>query len=364
MNVDKKSSFVFIGFVLFAMFFGSGNLIFPLDVGRIAVDGWPIAALGFMATAVFVPFLGILAMVVYRGHTGDFFSILGKTGALVVTAIVLTVWIPLGSGPRCIVLAWSSLLTTQIGVPPLWVFSLLWSVAVWFVVQRKGRMLDILGYILTPLLLGCLILTVYLGLSSNAHLNPATESPISLFSLGAIEGYNTMDLIASFFFSASIIEILRKAAHHGEYHPLQITFKAGLIGVSLLGAVYIGLISLAAYHSDVLQSVAKDQLLATVAKRILGDGFSLTAIGAIFLACFTTSVALVVVFAEFLQSWIKSEKVALFVTLVLCFLMSLTGLEGITWVTSPVLQAFYPFLIVMIVFNLGRHYLRGKCKCF
>lgn len=360
MKIESKTSFVIIGFALFAMFFGSGNLIFPLDVGREAADGWAVAALGFLTTAVLVPFLGIVAMVVYRGHTQQFFSILGTKLALVITAVVLTVWIPLGSGPRCIVLAASSL-ATHTQIPPMWLFSLIWSLAASIVVYKRGRMLDILGFILTPLLLVCLGLTIILGFQSESHLQASCTQAGSLFFLGAKEGYNTMDLIASFFFSASIIEILRQSAKGKSHHPLTITLKAGIIGISLLAAVYLGLMSLAAHNCELLGDTPKDQLLATVAKKVLGPELGLIAIGAIFLACFTTFVALVVVFAEFLATFIKSQKICRILTLLLCYAMSLTGLEGITAITQPVLQAFYPLLILLIFINLFRHfyYFRG-----
>jgi LIVCS family branched-chain amino acid:cation transporter len=355
MKVENKYSFFFIGLALFAMFFGSGNLIFPLEVGRLSGEGWPMATLGFLTTAVIVPFMGIVAMVIFRGHTHEFFDCLGKKLGWVFTAILLTVWIPLGSGPRCMVLAYSSM-ATQMAMPPLWVFSIIWSLIVWVVIYRKGRMLDILGYYLTPLLLACLVAIIFLGISQGAGAKETDISSLTLFFTGAKEGYNTMDLIASFFFSASIIEILRKAAHVGNFHPLKITLKAGVVGVALLALVYIGLIGLAAINSDLLVSTPKDQLLATVAKKILGNHFSLLAILAIFLACFTTSVALVVVFSQFLQSFIPQESICIGITLIACYVMSLTGLEGITAITSPVLQTFYPILIVLIIYNVSKHF--------
>jgi LIVCS family branched-chain amino acid:cation transporter len=319
-----------------------------------------MATLGFLLTAVLVPFLGIIAMVIFRGHTAEFFNCLSKPIGWLFTAILLTIWIPLGSGPRCMVLAFSSM-STQFQMPPLWIFSLLWSLAVWVVIYQKGRMLDILGYILTPLLLLCLACIIYFGLDPHADPAETSHGTAALIFYGAKEGYNTMDLIASFFFSASIIEILRKTAHHGSYHPLKITLKAGAVGVALLALVYIGLIALSADNSTLLEQTAKDQLLATIANQILGP-FSPIAIGAIFLACFTTSVALVVVFSQFLQSWISNESICIGLTLLLCFGMSLTGLEGITALTAPVLQTFYPILIVLILYNVGKHFYHEKCS--
>ncbi len=74
MSKTHQPSFIIIGFALFSMFFGSGNLIFPLFLGQIAEGQWIFASLGFFVTAVLLPLLGILAMVVYKGDYGTFFS--------------------------------------------------------------------------------------------------------------------------------------------------------------------------------------------------------------------------------------------------------------------------------------------------
>ncbi len=352
---NKQFSFIFIGLALFAMFFGSGNLIFPLYVGHLAKDQCLLASLGFLLTAVAVPFLGVIAMVVYKGDYTAFFRCLGNRFGSILIAILLTIWIPLGSAPRCITLAYSSL-SSYVNVGPLWVFSALYCVLIFFVVGKKGRMLDILGYVLTPLLLACLSMIIFKGVSiQDAFAMPSGEG-MEYFYQGLLEGYNTMDLIAAFFFSASVIDILQKTSHE-KMRPLWITFKACVVGISLLGVVYVSLIALAGAHADMLQTVPKDQMLAYIAKDVLGPQMGMIAVVAIFLACLTTSVALVVVYAEFLSKTLfkkyESETGAKISSLLITFIMSLAGLKGITMVTAPVLEIFYPFLIGMIIVNLS-----------
>lgn len=362
MSQNRQISFFVIGLALFSMFFGSGNLIFPLFLGQIAGGEWAYASLGFFVTAVMLPLAGIVAMVLYKGDYCAFFNSLGKTGGLLAIFALLTVWIPLGSGPRCVALAYASILPYLDASPSLlWLISALYCVTVFIVVYKKSRILDVLGYILTPLLLFCLALIIGKGIDFHAlNIAPITENSFSLFFRGLTEGYNTMDLIASFFFSASVIEILRNSSQD-EAGSLLKTFKASLVGASLLALVYIGLICLATSHEGVLSNIPKEQLLVHIAKDLLGSQIGLIASLAVFLACFTTSVALATVFANFLAEKIFGKAtyypLALAATQIITFGMSIAGLKGITAITEPILQVFYPTLMVLIVINVGRKWL-------
>lgn len=358
----KLSSFT-LGLALFAMFFGSGNLIFPLFLGQLAQDQWVPAGLGFGLTAVALPLIGVFAMVVFKGSYKNFFGCLGKKSGLLITFLLLAIWIPLGSGARCAMLAYTSILPYTENPIPLWLFSAGYCSIVTWVIYKKSRMLDLLGHYLTPLLLICLGLIVAWGINLPAITPRWTSEAGGLFLRGLTEGYHTMDLIASFFFSASIIEILRRSSH-SESLSLNKTVKASFICASLLALVYVGLICLAAGHVETLQGVPKEQQLVVLAKAVLGSQLGIVASIAIFLACFTTSVALASVFADFLSEQIFKDEskyhLCLGITQLVTFCMSITGLEGISFVTGPLLEVFYPMLIVLIVFNLGRHFLTKR----
>jgi LIVCS family branched-chain amino acid:cation transporter len=359
MQASHKLSSFTLGLALFAMFFGSGNLIFPLFLGQLAQEQWSIAAVGFGLTAVIVPLIGIFAMVIFKGDYSAFFACLGRRGGLLAIFILLAVWIPFGSGPRCAMLAYSSLLPYIENPMPLWSFSILYCTLIYFIVVKKSRMLEILGRFLTPILLICLALIVIWGLDLATITPHWSQNENQLFVRGLKEGYNTMDLIASFFFSASIIEILRRSSHD-ESLSLKKTLKASLVCASLLGIIYIGLICLAAGHAGTLDGVPKELQLVVLAKVVLGPHLGIIASFAIFLACLTTSVALATVFADFLADKIfKSDdkyRLSLVITQVFTFGMSITGLEGISFVTEPILQVFYPLLIVLIVYNVTKQF--------
>ena len=365
-SLKNLSSFV-IGLALFSMFFGSGNLIFPLFVGQSSEGHWLTAYMGFFLTAAVMPFLGVIAMTVYQGDYQKFFSVLGKTGGFLMSLILLTVWIPLGSGPRCIALAHASLDAHTSFMPPLWLFSILYSIGIAIIVFKKNRMLEILGKFLTPLLLLCLGLIVFKGLRTVSVTPSEVETPIATTMLfGLKEGYNTMDLIASFFFSASIIDILRRSTHD-EKGSIMRDFKSGMIGISILGVVYFFMVWVGAAYSAELVGVRKDQLLVHVANLVLGGPLGFVAAIAVMLACMTTSVALLNVYADFLADVIfkdrSKEWIGIVITQLASFVMSLTGLAGITFITQPVFQVCYPLLFILIIFNVGtKLYKNMKCS--
>ena len=183
MKLGKKTSILIIGMALFSMFFGSGNLIFPLYIGTLAKEAWMPAAAGFLISAVLLPFLGALAMVLYRGNYSDFFDTIGRRWGFLLSAILLTVWIPLGSAPRCMTLSYASLISYFGVAPPLWAFCLIYSVFIYFVITRGLEVLDILGKVITPLLLICIALIFTKG----SLVMPAVQDPEfqgSFFSSG------------------------------------------------------------------------------------------------------------------------------------------------------------------------------------
>lgn len=356
----KNSSSLVIGLALFSMFFGSGNLIFPMAVGTVSQDGYMAGAFGFVLTAVLLPFLGVLTMVLFRGDYVRFFSCLGRRGGFVLMLCLLTFWVPLGSAPRCITLAHSAL-QQQLGpAVPLWTFSAIYSLAVFMMTARRNRVIQILGKVLTPMLLLSLATVFFSGLYFSPGLEEIGGNSWRLFNNGLSEGYNTQDLIASFFFSSSIIGILQKfpRSEGSTHRPVLTVLRASLIGITILGVVYLGLLYLGATYADVLMNVSKDMLLPTLAVHLLGGPLGWVAIVTMILACLTTSVALALVFTNFVKESVFDNKLshrwALAGTTFVTFAISTIGFDGIARIVSPAMQVLYPTLILLIAFQLGR----------
>lgn len=359
-TVDKKQKPWVIGLALFSMFFGSGNLIFPLAVGQYAQENYLPATLGFCITAVLIPFMGVIAMVMYHGHYRNFFGVFGKPVGFILALALLIFWIPLGSGPRCITLAYGAVQHYFVSIP-LWLFSIIYTGIVYAITCRKNRIIGLLGRFLTPVLLLILAIVFTIGAYTSIGFGATEHTAMQAFGEGLAEGYNTQDLIAAFFFSASIIGIL---THRGESDALRddrpalrLALRASVIGIIILGVVYLGLLYLGAVHASALEGLSKDLLLPTLVRMLLGDQLGFFAAIAIALACMTTSVALALVFTDFLRFSVFREKVShsvtLAITCAITYGMSLIGFARISAILSTAMEYMYPFLIVMIIFNCG-----------
>lgn len=363
MKLNQGTPSLIIGLALFAMFFGSGNLIYPLYVGTFAQDQWMTMGSGFLLTAVLLPFLGVVAMVMYKGSYSNFFNTIGRVPGFILSTFLLTIWIPLGSAPRCMTLAFASMNSYFQWMPSHWVFSLFYSALLFVVVTKKLGILDILGKWITPLLLGSIGCVFYKGFTSPAAPADFISYQEGLFLSGVIEGYNTMDLIASFFFSASVIHIIHSSGSSMK-QTLKLVARSSLIGITVLGGVYISLIAVSARHAGLLVGVPKDQALAYLAQVLMGPLWSFAAILAIVLACFSTSIALILAYTDYLHDEVFKKKqhpvISVVIALGVTYVMSLFGLEGITMVTAPVFKICYPILICLILWNVGKQFFFQK----
>ena len=355
----KKISAFTIGLAFFSMFFGSGNLVFPLHLGRLAADNWPWVAAGFILTGVIGPFFGVLSMIAFQGNTKKFFATIGPIKALFFTTILTAVWIPLGAAPRCITVAYSTLEVHNITIAP-WAFGLLYSIAVGLVILKESRMIEILGYFLTPTLLTLLSIMWIVGLYNAPDASALPQlSNTNLFMEGVVHGYNTMDIIATFFFAASIIHVIRES-EPGSAVTIRKSFFSGLTGMTVLAIVYIGLIYLSAQHASVFENISKDQILPYVTMHFLGKQFSFIPALAIVLACFTTSVAMLSVYTTFIYEEYFSKfrygyPLSMAFGLIISYALSIFTMDQIMRITSPVLHIACPLLIIMASINLIKY---------
>jgi len=357
-----KTTIIATGLAMFSMFFGAGNIVFPLAVGKYAQDQNFYAIIGLLITAVGVPFLGLIAMTLYNGNYVHFFERIGKVPGFLVALIIMGLIGPFGATPRLLTVSYS---TIEIYFPnlDLYWFSICSCILIFLLTFRKNRILDILGYVLTPLLLLSLAIIIVKGIWFASTLPASTNQPLDIFMMGLHEGYQTMDLPGAFFFSSIVLACLEGVDTSHEtpggknYRKIiSMTLNAGAIGMSLLALTYIGFSYVAAYHSPALEGISKDRILANLALEILGPSASMVAIAAVALACLTTAIALVAVFTEFLHFDIFRKKIgyipSLIATLVLTFFISTWGFEGIAKILTPALLISYPALIVLSIMNL------------
>lgn len=355
----KKPGFIVIGLALFSMFFGSGNLIFPLVLGRDAGYLFPVSALGFIISAVLIPCFGALAIALAEGDYEKIFgTMLPMPIARVLIFIVLLSFIPLGAGPRCVILAHASL-NTFLPMPSLWLFAIIFLLIVLYLVNDRLHLIDILGKVLTPLLLISIGIIVAFAMMDGVLDEPSFDKK-TLFWESLLEGYNTQDLMSSLFFSSSLI-LLIKSSFKSSKELVKAMLQGTVVGIVLLAFLYCLLIAAASFHSQVLVHKSGVELVSVLAHYSLGSKFGLVAGLAVALACLTTAVALVMAFNDFLSRHFfqRSPKISLAITVLSIFLTSLLEFDGLMAIINPLMQVIYPVILMVVIFYLWQ-YNRGK----
>ena len=344
------------GFAMFSMFFGSGNLVFPLWVGVETTSQFLVASLGLMVTAILLPFLGLLSMTMFNGDRREFFSHVGKWPALLLSFSMLCLMGPFGVMPRCLIVGYGGV---KLMFPDLsmQVFNALSCVAIAVMVWRPNRIVDLLGKVLTPvLLLGIVVISV-MGLAYGPDVATSSMASFEAFEAGLSQGYQTMDLLAAFFFAAAAVNYLKtKTAQNSNASLVKMSVVACVIGASLLAIVYGGFVSLGAKFSHTLAQVSPESMLVMVAKSTLGDFAVPIAGSTIALACLTTAVVLTTLFADFLTEDLSGgripRKVSVIITLVIGYVISLLGFMKIAaWIQQSLMLA-YPALMVLAISNI------------
>jgi LIVCS family branched-chain amino acid:cation transporter len=347
------------GMAMFSMFFGAGNVVFPLAIGQVAQDQNIFAILGLLITAVGVPFLGLISMSLYDGDYKAFFGRLGDKAGFIVALLIMGLIGPFGALPRCIALSHS---TTQFFFPGISIewFSAFSVIAIFLFTYKRSSIIDVLGYFLTPFLLLTLGIIIFKGLIIAPESLPSSHDAFNTFMTGLTQGYQTMDLLGAFFFSSVIILGLKKDMTSTDSHNykkvLWFFLKASLVGAFLLGISYIGFSFVSAFHSSELVTVPNDQLIAQIALHVLGPYAGIVACGAVALACLTTAIALAAVAAEFIHVDISKNRVSyalsLIITLVISYIVSTLNFSGIVMMIQPALEILYPSLILLSILNI------------
>ncbi|HBN22736.1 MAG TPA: hypothetical protein DD412_05815 [Holosporales bacterium] len=348
------------GFAMFAMFFGSGNLVFPLMVGVISQSNFQIASMGLVITGVAVPFLGLLGMLYYSGNRHLFFKTLGKPLAFILTFAMLGLLGPFAVVPRCTIVAHGGITLIAPFLSPVFfnaVFLGITLVLAW----KKTRIIEIIGTFLTPWLLGGIIAIIVAGLLFGPEISPSLLKANQAFTTGLSKGYQTMDLLAAFFFSAATVAFIAKAltTHKDKQNLEKLSVTACLIGAFLLTVVYLGFVALGAKFALLLHGIDPEKLLVVIAQQSLGNLALPIAAVIIGLACLTTAAILTSLFADFLHKDILRERiprhVALIATILLSYTLSLVGFVTLASWIAFALEIVYPALIVFSIVAIFHH---------
>ena len=368
MHMEKRLSYkqrILVAGTLFGMFFGAGNLIFPVHLGQLA--GWNVipAMVGFIITAVGIPILGVAA--IGNTHSDGLQALSNKVGkgyGYVFTCLLYLTIGPFFAIPRCATTSFTTGVQPMLGSLPegaaLLVFSLLFFALVLFFSLRPAGITVWIGKIINPLFLLFLAILVIAALC-----NPG--APISvvepdgayhdqaLFS-SIIEGYGTMDAIAGLAFGIVVIDIIRSMGVTDDAAVARDVLRSGVLTGILMVVIYIATILMGAQSRGLFEISANGGItLAQISGHYLGGAGSLILALTITLACLKTSIGLVTSCAEaFARMFPKafSYKVWAVIFSVFSFGVSNFGLSRLIEYSLPVLMFLYPLAITLILLAL------------
>ncbi|CDI50004.1 branched-chain amino acid transport system II carrier protein [Clostridium tetani] len=362
MNNLSKKDLLLIGLMLFSLFFGAGNLIFPPFLGQAAGGNTWIAMGGFFVTAVGFPILGVIAV----AKSGGLHELSKKVHGTF--AMVFTVLIYLSIGP-CLGIPRAGSLPFEMAVAPflpegfisnalaLFLYTLLFfSVAYWLCLT-PSKLVNRMGKVLTPTLL-----TLITGIFLASLLKPlggygevTAEYASSPLVKGFLDGYLTMDTIAALNFGIVISLAVKEKGVKGKKAIVSNSIKAGIIAGTLLIAIYSMLAHLGATSGGRFgQTENGAQALANIMLYIFGKpGVVLLAV-TFTLACLTTCVGLITSCSQYFTTIMPKFKYITFVRGLTLSSMVLAnmGLTKILAVSVPVLNAIYPVAIVLILLSM------------
>jgi LIVCS family branched-chain amino acid:cation transporter len=353
------------GFAIFSLFFGSGNLVFPLFLGSQTQGFYLYAMGGWILTAVLIPLLGLLAIMRFNGDRDLYFRDLGKPLAFLITLVILALIGPFGVMPRCVMVSFGGV---HLVVPklPLWIFSACFCSVIGFLVWQKNRIIDWIGMLVTPFkLVGILFLIIVGAWWSQESLNcfPVAYTPNRAFQDGLFQGYQTMDLPGALLFGGAVMEYFRhkqgtwnSTQRGASISILRSGVYASLLSMILLIILYIGFFTLGSRYASQIQNVPAESLLAAISEAALGS-FTLPIVGAIMtISCLTTATIAAGLTIDFVKITILRNRFprpfAIFLTLSITFALSLIGFQNIIRFLGGILEWVYPFLIVHALYNL------------
>lgn len=345
-----------VGFALFAMFFGAGNLIFPPFLGLVSASSWLTGFAGFVLADVGLALLAILAAARCNGEVSKVLSRSGKNLSVILGCAIMICLGPLLAIPR------TAATTFEMGIMPLFegfnpvIFSIIFFILTLMLTIKPSKVVDIIGSFLTPTLLIALAILIISGI-----LNPLGEistTPMieNVFAEGINQGYQTMDTLGAVALSTVVIATISNKGYKDDKLKAKLTLQAGIVASIGLCLVYGGLAYLGAtvstkYGSDVVQT----SLIVNITSMLLGKPGKIILAVIVALACLTTSVGLTSATGQYFTKLTNGKlRYEIVVTVVCIFsaIVSNFGVSTIIQFSAPILSLIYPATVTLIVLTL------------
>lgn len=354
----KLTDIIALGFMLFAFFLGAGNIIFPPLAGQLAGDHLFPAMSGFLLTAVGLPLVTIIAVAISGGSWEHLTKHLPAKASLVMAALIFIIIGPAFAAPR------TGLVAYEMAVKPLFadlnltVFSILFFAVAMFFSWSQGKLIDVIGKVLTPaLFIGLIVLALGVFIDPQGQMLAAQgEYATQPLTKGFLEGYNTMDTFGALMFGILIVDALRSKGITEEKATTKYLISAAVIAAAGLAFVYISLFYLGATSASVAANADNGGVvLSQYVIALFGDKGQLVLSVIVLLACLTTAIGLISACSDFFSTHTPiSYKAWVVINGVACAVVANVGLAQLIALSVPVLFALYPVAIALVALTFIR----------
>ncbi|PES71906.1 branched-chain amino acid transport system II carrier protein [Bacillus cereus] len=365
---------LYIGFLLFALFFGAGNLIFPPTLGHAAGANIWEGMIGFLITSVGLPILGVTAI----AKSGNLQTITNHVHPKF--SIIFTIITYLCLGPFLVIPRAGSVAFEMGAIPflpnelvtqniSLYIYTILYFSFNFWLCLNPSKLFDRIGKILTPMILGIITIIFIQSLFQPVGVYgvPSQRYENNAIFKGIIDGYLTMDALSALLFGSVVIAAIEKRGIHDPRKITRITIRTGIIAGICLGIIYLMLGHLGATSQSLLNSSENGGLiLTTITTHLFGNSGSIL-LGFVFtLACLTTSIGLITSCGQYFSKIFPHFSYKQWIG-ILCFISMILanlGLNQIILISVPILTTIYPLTIVLIILSFFHKYFKGYSSVY
>ncbi len=363
MNKNLKKDIFVMGFALFAMFFGAGNLIFPPFLGWFSGKSWVLGFLCFILVDVGLSLITLIVVAMIGKGAIGISEKLGKKVSMLIMILNVICIGPLIAIPRTSATTYEFMIRPIIPSVSLWEFSAIYFLIVIFLCIKQSKVIDIVGAILAPVMFIALMYLILKGVTSPLGEITLQAYNSSVVKEGILAGYQTMDMMAAIVFSSGVIIAIKSKGYTDKKHQFKIISLSGIVAAVALFIVYGGLTYIGATASSIYPEVAQSELLIKITDQLIGRNGVIVLGIIVGIACMTTSIGLVSSSSSFFVE-ISNEKFK-YTHLVILFsfisyLISTMGIDTIIQVAAPILDLIYPVLLILVFLGLFEKKITNK----
>ncbi len=351
-NHQMKDQLV-VGFALFSMFFGAGNIIFPPYLGMGAGESW---FTGFVCYYLADIGLAVAAIFALLKHGGDISSVTGRIGkvpgTLMVSAMILCIG-PFIAIPRTGATTYEMFVVPLLGDVGSLIPTAIFFAIILLLTIRESAVIDILGKFLTPALFIGLLILIICGLVSPVGPISDTSQIENVVVEGINAGYQTMDVLAAMIFGIIIVKNVAEKGYTEARIKYRVARNSSLIAAVGLLVIYCGLTFLGATASTLYTlDINRSELILNITQDLLQyPGVIILGI-VVTLACITTAVALVSASADYFAALSKGKLSYKLLTVLICLFSAAIanfGIDQIVLLAQPILNLIYPGALMLII---------------